>query len=190
VAEVFPPRPPLGMDEVLEYAQIGHFTFLKDSRFDIVNQPWAQRAGRKAMDAYFKLQRAHEEITCVQIEASRLLTYIEEEESFLHAHIKRLLSEDSTLAYQVQQSLALLSSINGRHRIHLRTLMSLDGYSGKISIGDPVDQTCHNVLDLYENLGTGFETSGSTSGSDMESEGCDEKNEDINLTMDALSIID
>ena len=100
------------MDEVLEYTQLGHFKFLKDSRFDITNQPWAQQMGREVMDAYFKVKRVLEEITRVQVEASRLLAFIDDEETAYRDILGKLRSENDPISFQIQRRLSTLASIN------------------------------------------------------------------------------
>jgi hypothetical protein len=98
--EVQPPRPILNSDEILEYTQIGQFAFLKDSQFGITAQPWAQPVGCQAMDIWFKIQRAHEELIHVKVEARRLVTYITNKERFLAMSLLQL--SDHTLATQLK----------------------------------------------------------------------------------------
>ena len=63
-----PPRPTLKWDEVVEYAFLSDFDLLHDARQEIQHCPWAAPAGRFALDAHFKLERAHEEIVRLNIE--------------------------------------------------------------------------------------------------------------------------
>ncbi|KAJ6596493.1 hypothetical protein B0H10DRAFT_1960160 [Mycena sp. CBHHK59/15] len=57
------PRPPLSWEEVVEYTFLADFDLLRDSnRVDPSQRPWALPAARLAMDNYFKICRAVEEI--------------------------------------------------------------------------------------------------------------------------------
>ena len=68
-AAMCPPKPQLQWDQVVEYSFLSQFDLLRsDSREDISQRPWATPAGRLAMDLYFKVQRAHEEIQRLNVE--------------------------------------------------------------------------------------------------------------------------
>ncbi|KZT63506.1 hypothetical protein DAEQUDRAFT_680260 [Daedalea quercina L-15889] len=69
-AHLNPPKPPLSPKEVLDMATLSEFDFLHDARQDIRQQPWAQHANRKAMNAYFNVKHAGEEIKWLNIELS------------------------------------------------------------------------------------------------------------------------
>jgi hypothetical protein len=132
--EVRPPRPVLDPNEVMEYSQIGQFVFLRDSRYNVLNQPWAQPLGRQAMDTWFKMQRAEEELKRVTIEAKRLATYISDEEKALEECILQLLSSGQrTLALQLKYRYELFSGINNDHIGRLEHISNLQGIP--LSIG-------------------------------------------------------
>jgi hypothetical protein len=78
-----PLRPPLSWDEAVEYVFLSDFDLLRDTRQDIRKRPWATPAGHLAMDDYFKLLRAKEEILRLNIEIPRLATYMRDEEAYL-----------------------------------------------------------------------------------------------------------
>lgn len=77
------PRRQLDWKEVVEYAFLADFDLLRDTRQDISNRLWATPAGRLAMDLYFKIARAHEEITRLNVEIRHVATYISDEDHFL-----------------------------------------------------------------------------------------------------------
>jgi hypothetical protein len=77
------PRRQLEWKEVVEYAFLADFDLLRDARQDISHRPWATPAGRLAMDLYFKIQRAREEIDRLNIEVKRVATYIRDEKHYL-----------------------------------------------------------------------------------------------------------
>ncbi|KAF8519506.1 hypothetical protein BU17DRAFT_75910 [Hysterangium stoloniferum] len=102
---ISPPRDPL---------DITQFDLLRDGSQDIFHKPWIKAAEREASIAYFKIQRAHEEIQRLNIEISRLKTFICDEEHEL------------ALAYQLHKILLHWKAIN---TIHYRR------YSGGKGIG-------------------------------------------------------
>src|ERR1700722_6349417 len=77
--EVTPPRPTLEWSNIVNYAFLSEFDLLRDARQDIRDRPWSCPTGRMAMDLYFKIQRANEEIDRLNVEIQRLITYIQDE---------------------------------------------------------------------------------------------------------------
>jgi len=57
-----PPRCMLTLEEVVEYTFLSDFQLLQDTREDISQRPWASPTARLALDTYFKMCRAQEEI--------------------------------------------------------------------------------------------------------------------------------
>ncbi|KAJ7247729.1 hypothetical protein C8J57DRAFT_1438029 [Mycena rebaudengoi] len=72
----------------LEWAEVIDYTFLAD--FDLLRGgteletilPWATPASRMLMDSYFRIERAKEEITRLDIEIRRVVTHIRDERAF------------------------------------------------------------------------------------------------------------
>ena len=77
------PRRQLDWKEVVKYTFLADFDLLRDARQDVSGRPWATPAGRLAMDLYFKIERAREEITRLNVEIRRVATYIRDENHFL-----------------------------------------------------------------------------------------------------------
>ena len=87
---------------MVEYAFLADFDLLHEGRDDIREEPWAKPSGRIAMDQYFKLQRADEEIQRLNIEIPRFLTYMGDEEEFLWREEQRIRRVDGpVLAHQI-----------------------------------------------------------------------------------------
>ncbi|EGO03093.1 hypothetical protein SERLA73DRAFT_47865 [Serpula lacrymans var. lacrymans S7.3] len=63
-----PPCPTPDRKQVVEYAFLADFDLLWDAWQDITSKPWATPAGRLAMDQYFKICRASEEIDRLNVE--------------------------------------------------------------------------------------------------------------------------
>ncbi|KAJ7931898.1 hypothetical protein B0H13DRAFT_2308282 [Mycena leptocephala] len=78
-----PPVPELTWDQVAEYAFLADFDFLRVTDGEVLDKPWSQPAYRLAMDSYFKIQRAREEIVLLNNEIRRLVTWISDEDQFL-----------------------------------------------------------------------------------------------------------
>ncbi|KAG6851987.1 hypothetical protein C0991_001368 [Blastosporella zonata] len=74
-ALVTPAKPPLAWEQVVEYAFLSDFDLLRDCRQDIRERRWARPAARLAMDSYFKMERAQEEIERLNTTANQIVSY-------------------------------------------------------------------------------------------------------------------
>ncbi|KAF7330728.1 hypothetical protein MSAN_02445400 [Mycena sanguinolenta] len=63
-----PPMPTLSWDEVVNYGFLADFDILRDTRDSICSRPWTRPSYWVAMDNYFKILRAREEIKRLNIE--------------------------------------------------------------------------------------------------------------------------
>ncbi|KAF7359988.1 hypothetical protein MVEN_00725800 [Mycena venus] len=135
------PREPLSWEEVVDYTFLSDFDLLRTSRRDILTEGWAQPAGREAMDNYFKILRANEEIKRLNIEIPRFVTYMRDEEAFLRRQEERVrLEHGDALAYQVTLYREQQGRFNDGHRYRLLALSKLPGFTGSIMPGVPVDK--------------------------------------------------
>ncbi|KAG1871810.1 hypothetical protein DFJ58DRAFT_713769 [Suillus subalutaceus] len=96
-----PPRRTLKWDKVIEYAFLANFDLLQDAREDVSEHPWVTPAARQAMDLYFKMCRAKEEILRVNVKIRHLVTYIRDEDHYLCACEAQMLLSEPALAYQI-----------------------------------------------------------------------------------------
>ncbi|KAK7013949.1 hypothetical protein R3P38DRAFT_1454850, partial [Favolaschia claudopus] len=136
-----PPRPTLSWEEIVNYAFLTEFDLLREGRQDIRTEPWAQPAGRVAMDQHFKLLRADEEITRLNLEIRRLVTHMQDETAFLLHHQRRLAKDgDSALAHQVHLYRMERGRFNDLHWERLRKLSREPGFSGSLSPGVSLDK--------------------------------------------------
>ncbi|KAJ3833253.1 hypothetical protein F5878DRAFT_654388 [Lentinula raphanica] len=76
-------RPTLTWDEVLDYTFLSDFDLLREARRDVRSEPWAQPAGRLALDQYYKL-------TYIQLKAKEIQKYGWERARCNDLHIIRL----------------------------------------------------------------------------------------------------
>jgi hypothetical protein len=73
----------LTWEQVVEYAFLADFDILRDTRADVQSRPWTRLAYRLAMDRYFKILRAREEIRRLNVEIPRVVTWIRDENRVL-----------------------------------------------------------------------------------------------------------
>ncbi|KAJ7729134.1 hypothetical protein B0H16DRAFT_1330589 [Mycena metata] len=130
-AAMTPPRTQLSWEQIVDYAFLADFDLLRDGREDIRGEPWAQPAGRLAMDQHFKLLRADEEIARLNLEIPRLVTHMADEDRFLIYHERRLTREGNpALAHQVAAHRMERGRFNA---LHMERLVKLSKEPG-----------CHN----------------------------------------------
>ncbi|KAH7917998.1 hypothetical protein BV22DRAFT_1108467 [Leucogyrophana mollusca] len=135
-----PPRRQLEWDEVVEYAFLADFDLLREARQDISQRPWATPAGRFAMDLYFKMRRAREEIQRLNIEVRRMATYLRDEDRYLRACEDQLRDRHPSLAHQIGIHRRVRSRFTAHHLQRLGDIAALPGFSGTISPGESARQ--------------------------------------------------
>jgi hypothetical protein len=115
---------------VVEYTFLADFDLLRDTRQDIRTRPWATPAARLAMDSYFKVLRAAEEVERLNIEIPRLTTFMRDEQAYLVAKEMELATTDPILAHQVQIYRMQRGRFIGHHTAILNQLAALPGFTG------------------------------------------------------------
>ncbi|KAJ3765786.1 hypothetical protein FB446DRAFT_654740 [Lentinula raphanica] len=128
-------RPALTWEQVLDYSFLSDFDLLREARRDIRSEPWAQPAGRLALDQYYKLSRAPEEIERLNKEISSLLTYIHEESTYIQLKVNELQHESPLLAIQIQKYGWERARCNDMHIIRLQKLAKMPGFTGSLIPG-------------------------------------------------------
>ncbi|KAH7923679.1 hypothetical protein BV22DRAFT_1105986 [Leucogyrophana mollusca] len=131
-----PPRRELEWDEVVEYVFLADFDLLRDARQDVSHHPWATPAGRSAMDLYFKMLRAKEEIQRLNVEVRRLVTYLRDEDHYLHACESQLREQHPALAHQIGIRHRIRSRFTAHHLRRLNDIAALPGFSGTLVCGE------------------------------------------------------
>lgn len=136
-----PPRNQLTWDQIVDYAFLADFDLLREGREDIRSEPWAQPAGRVAMDQHFKLLRADEEIARLNLEIPRFVTYMADEKRFLAYHERRLAEQGSAaLAHQVRMQRMERERFNDLHKDRLLKLSKEPGFTASILPGVSVSR--------------------------------------------------
>ncbi|KAI5985463.1 hypothetical protein EDD15DRAFT_2175880 [Pisolithus albus] len=126
-----PPRRQLTFEEVVEYTFLADFDLLRNAtREDISQRPWASPAARAAMDQYFKVCRAEEEIERLNVEVRRILTYLHDEDRYMKACIAQLQVSHPPLAYQVQLYYNVRARFTDHHLHLLAEISGLHGFTG------------------------------------------------------------
>ncbi|KIK32492.1 hypothetical protein CY34DRAFT_19014 [Suillus luteus UH-Slu-Lm8-n1] len=96
-----PPQQTLKWEEVVDYAFLSDFDLLCNTREDVSQTPWATPGARSTMDLYFKMCRAREEISHLNIEIHRLVTCIQDEDNYLRTCEDQLKFTSPALAHQL-----------------------------------------------------------------------------------------
>ncbi|KAJ3730304.1 hypothetical protein C8R42DRAFT_536808, partial [Lentinula raphanica] len=128
-ATLRPPRNLLSWDDVMNYTYLSEFDFLRDTRMDVREKPWAKPAIREAMSEYFKLIGAYQELDRLHVEIKRLVTYMKEEEEYISAVRRRVQGYDPQLAYQIQLYWNERRRFNKLHHSRLSNIRRLKGFS-------------------------------------------------------------
>ncbi|KAG2143103.1 hypothetical protein DEU56DRAFT_911034 [Suillus clintonianus] len=130
-----PPRPNISWKDIADYGFLGEFDLLRHSRDDIRSSDWSKPGHREATTKYFKLHRAREEITRLNVEVRRLRTAIHDEELGVSDVMQELLVSDPHLACELQRQYRSRLAINAVHCYWLSRIEKLAGFSGAKGVG-------------------------------------------------------
>jgi hypothetical protein len=130
-----PPRPSLDFKEVLDYSSLAEFDLLRDTRGTVQTRIWAQPAYRVAMGLHFKRKCAHGEIKRLNVEITRLRTFIRDDEVSHSKSIDAIRDSDPGLAAVMAHQWALRCEVNHIHLARLSAIADLPGYTGSQSCG-------------------------------------------------------
>ncbi|KAG1792022.1 uncharacterized protein HD556DRAFT_1218165, partial [Suillus plorans] len=122
-----PPRQKVSWKDIADYSFLGEFDLLRHSRTDIRNSDWATPAHREATTKYFKLCRAREEITRLNVEVRRLRTAIHDEELHTSTVIQDLHVSNPQLGNELRRQWRSRMAIDA---IHSFRLDRIPGFSG------------------------------------------------------------
>ncbi|KAJ7040517.1 hypothetical protein C8F04DRAFT_1253819 [Mycena alexandri] len=139
-AALTPSRQRLTFAEVLQTTSIAEFDILRDTRQDIRQQPWTQPARREAMVLYFGIKRAKEEIRRLNVEITRLLTFLVDEHVDYYRAIATNLITNPPLAAELQRRWRRASRISAAICKRIKQTSNLVGFSGTIFPGQREDR--------------------------------------------------
>ncbi|KAG2058707.1 hypothetical protein BDR06DRAFT_875420, partial [Suillus hirtellus] len=130
------PHLTLKYSEVASYGWLGEFELLKHSHHDLLSKPWALKANREVASKHFKVVRAHEEITCLNIKIVWLHAWIDQEDAHLLSVATSLLTSNPLLSREVQYQYEECHQVNKVYCARLQVIYDLPGYSGSIHAVD------------------------------------------------------
>ena len=133
-----PPRDPMTWSTVLKAATVADFDLLRDTRTDIRRLPWTEPSRREATSYYFGIKRAREEIVRLNVEITRLLTFMFDTHVDYHHAIQRNKTEDPPLAFSLTQQMLYEDRINESVVRKLIQTSQLRGFTGILTIGSRI----------------------------------------------------
>lgn len=119
----------------MKAAIVADFDLLRDTRTDIRNLPWTEPSRHKATTYYFGIKRAKEEITRLNVEIIRLLTFMFDAQADYYHTIQRYLVSDPPLAHSLLTELQYQNRISKTIISSLKQTSQLKGFSGSLAIG-------------------------------------------------------
>ncbi|KAF8179539.1 hypothetical protein K438DRAFT_1768902 [Mycena galopus ATCC 62051] len=135
-----PPMPTLSWDEVVNYGFLAEFDLLRDTRDSVRSRPWTRPNYRLAMDSYFKILRAQEEIKRLNIEIRRVVTWINDEDIFLRKKEDEYMVSNPTLAVQISQYRLRRARSDTNHMNRFWALAKTPGFTGSVVSGLSVER--------------------------------------------------
>ena len=166
---------------------------MRDTREDIRLRAWAKPAARLAMDSFFKIERAREEIERLNIEIRRVITHMRDEDKFLRYKEHAVQQTDPPLAHQIYIHRMEKGRFTEVHRSRFSKLSRLPGFTGDLSYGFSIDRTRHEVsednmdVDGCDDMAfLGSDVDGGDDGAD-EGDGVDEDQEDEDLLIEKFN---
>ncbi|KAI6119756.1 hypothetical protein EDD16DRAFT_1706471 [Pisolithus croceorrhizus] len=122
--------------EVVGYTFLANFDLLHNATCEDISQcPWASPAVHAAMDHYFKVCHAEEEIKCLNIEICCIITYLHDEDRYMKACMAQLQIDHPPLAYQAQHYYNIQARFTSHHLHLLAEISTLHGFMGTILPG-------------------------------------------------------
>lgn len=123
-----PPRPTVTREQVLDIAFLADFPVLRE---DVGAQDWAQPTLRHLTLAWAETARAHEEVARLRVEATRVRTWVYDEEANLDAHIATLKASNNhrsvLLAKELDYRAQILYSVHSAVLADLHAFDIADG---------------------------------------------------------------
>ncbi|KAJ7119405.1 hypothetical protein C8R44DRAFT_624749 [Mycena epipterygia] len=134
-AGLTPPREALSFAEVVSIVSLAEFDLLWETRRDIREQAWTQPTRRQAGTLYFGIKRAKEEVQRLNVEISRLLTFLIDEHVDYYKAISATLLVNPPLATELQRHWLHATRIGTSIVKCLASVGRLTGFSGSFFPG-------------------------------------------------------
>lgn len=140
-AKLTPPRPQLSWASVLKAVTVADFDLLRDTRSDIRSLPWTEPSRREAVNLYFGIERAREEIVRLNVEIKRLLTFMRDTHADYYRAVAANMIVDRPIAHQLSVEWEYQDRINESIVVRLVQASRLPGFSGSLSFGTRTDRS-------------------------------------------------
>lgn len=128
-------KPRIQYAKVVQYSFLGEFDLLRDSRHDVGSKVWSKPLCREAMEAYFKLKCARDEIKRLNVEVRRLVTHLADEREIYKTAYELLVLSSPLLASELLRRWRYRSAINELHFERLQKLVDLPGCTATMTFG-------------------------------------------------------
>ncbi|KAK6975041.1 hypothetical protein R3P38DRAFT_3335209 [Favolaschia claudopus] len=139
---LIPPGRQLEWKDVIDYAFLAEFDIIRDVSRHETAREWATPAARELLDRYHKLKRAKEEITRLNIEIKRFVTYMRDERRFLLKKEKEIHATDPHLAFFIGRYRDQRGRFDSTHMERLKGLKKLGRrFTGSLTPGKRCEQT-------------------------------------------------
>ncbi|KAJ3964386.1 hypothetical protein EV361DRAFT_974213 [Lentinula raphanica] len=125
-----PPRPTVDWAKVSHYSFLDQFDILADTRYSVLEKPWAKPVIRELMMQVRRVSRAREEITRLNIELRRLHTSIVDEEKLFTDVLNRLTASSSPMYPAVFDFVEQRRAVNNLLLARMQTTYALPGFTG------------------------------------------------------------
>ena len=132
-AALNPPRPPISWKDITQYTFLGEFDLLRHTRDDVRERVWAKPAVREVTAKFFKLCRAKEEITRLNVEMRRLRAAIHNEEREVSHTYANLCETQPLLALELKRFHLPRAAVNA---LHLHHLDQIEKQYGLVQVGN------------------------------------------------------
>ena len=116
----------------MDATTLADFDLLRDSREDIRQQPWTQPSRREAMNLYFGIKRAKEEISRLNIEIRRLVTFMIDDHHDFHRAIRANIIINPALGRELSYQWEYRHQIHSQIASRLRQTSRLNGFTGTL----------------------------------------------------------
>lgn len=178
-------RRTLDFDEVVEYAFLADFDLLRDTRQDVSTRPWASPTARLAINMYFKLCRAEEEVVRLNVEIRRMVTYLVDEDRYVRACEALYQDIHPALAHQISRYRTIRSRFTPVHLRCLEKISRLPGFSGSVIPGISISRGQGDSASIPQRVSIGFALSSPPVCTDDGGENADEDaDEDHGATLE------
>ncbi|TFK59070.1 hypothetical protein BDN72DRAFT_873096 [Pluteus cervinus] len=127
-----PPREELTWTKLMDVGNLSEFDLLRDTRQEVSKLAWVNPSRRAAMNSFFRIKRATEEIIRLNVEIRRLITYMMDREADFNSTYKSVKSSDEPLAYEIQERWSHLTKVHTVIAKDLSRTSKLNGFTGSL----------------------------------------------------------